>query len=370
MATVRKRALPSGLVRWQASYVDAAGKRRAKLFDRRSDADGWLTKVKRDLQVGVHIPETNSPTVTEACAAYLEHCRGRRDRKERMTRKGLGLIEGLVNNHILEAERGIGAIKLVKLSKSAIGEFRDRMRNAGTSILTTRKALGTLARVIDLAISKDQLAVNHARGVKVIGTRVPKKLTFPPKEAVRALLAIADADLRPILLVAAATAVRAGELWALRWRHLDFAKRELTVETRVDAYGDEDVTKTDAGTRAVPIGDAVLVELKAWKLRSPRSKPDDLVFANRVGKHVSHTNFLHRDWAELFDKPGAPARFRFHDFRHFAISCWIEAGLPPKTVQTFAGHSTLAMTMDLYGHLFKTDDHTRAMDEIAGALFT
>src|SRR5262249_22170730 len=154
--------------------------------------------------------------------------------------------------------------------------------------------------------------------------RAPKKLTFPSKEAVRTLLVIADADLRTILLVAAATGVRAGELWALRWKHLDFAKRELTIETRVDAYGDEDVTKTEAGTRTVPIGDAVLVELKALKLRSPRSKPDDLVFANGVGKHVSHTNFLHRDWAGLFNKPGAPARFRFHDFRHFAISCWIE----------------------------------------------
>ena len=37
MATVRKRKLPSGLIRWQASYVDVAGKRRAKLFDRKCD---------------------------------------------------------------------------------------------------------------------------------------------------------------------------------------------------------------------------------------------------------------------------------------------------------------------------------------------
>jgi hypothetical protein len=42
MATVRKRKLPSGLIRWQASYVDGAGKRRAKLFDRKSDGEAWL----------------------------------------------------------------------------------------------------------------------------------------------------------------------------------------------------------------------------------------------------------------------------------------------------------------------------------------
>jgi integrase len=46
MATVRKRKLPSGLIRWQASYVDGAGQRRAKLFDRKSDGEAWLVETK------------------------------------------------------------------------------------------------------------------------------------------------------------------------------------------------------------------------------------------------------------------------------------------------------------------------------------
>jgi hypothetical protein len=39
--------------------------------------------------------------------------------------------------------------------------------------------------------------------------------------------------------------------------------------------------------------------------------------------------------------------------------------LPPKTVQTFAGHSSLQVTMDRYGHLFRSDSHGQAMDAIA-----
>jgi hypothetical protein len=39
VATVRKRKLPSGLIRWQASYVDGGGSRRAKLFDRKIDGE-------------------------------------------------------------------------------------------------------------------------------------------------------------------------------------------------------------------------------------------------------------------------------------------------------------------------------------------
>ena len=67
--------------------------------------------------------------------------------------------------------------------------------------------------------------------------------------------------------------------------------------------------------------------------------------------------------------PKPPARFNWHGLRHFAVSCWIEAGLSPKTVQTFAGHSSLQVTMDRYGHLFKSDDHKKAMDAIADDTF-
>ncbi|WP_375456610.1 tyrosine-type recombinase/integrase [uncultured Methylobacterium sp.] len=63
--------------------------------------------------------------------------------------------------------------------------------------------------------------------------------------------------------------------------------------------------------------------------------------------------------------PEPQARFNWHALRHFAVSCWIEAGLSPKTVQTFAGHSSLEMTMDRYEHLFKNEDHPLVMDAIS-----
>jgi integrase len=112
-----------------------------------------------------------------------------------------------------------------------------------------------------------------------------------------------------------------------------------------------------------------------------RKKPEDLVFPSRRGWYVSHDNMVKRKFLPLFDTLAklhakdpahhakAPARFNWHALRHFAISCWIEAGLSPKTVQTFAGHSSLAVTMDRYGHLFRSDEHRTAMDEIARQLF-
>jgi integrase len=195
------------------------------------------------------------------------------------------------------------------------------------------------------------------------------------------LIEVADANFRVRLIVASATGVQAGEFHALRWKHFDLANGEVKIESRVDVYGDEDMPKTEAGLRTVPIGAAVVTALKEWKLRSKRKSPNDLVFPNAGGKFEGHDNMVKRKFWPLFDKlearraedpekhPEPPDRFNWHALRHFAVSCWIEAGLDPKTVQTFAGHSSLQVTMDRYGHLFKSPDHRRIMDAIAQGMF-
>jgi integrase len=120
--------------------------------------------------------------------------------------------------------------------------------------------------------------------------------------------------------------------------------------------------------------------LKAWKLKSKFKASDDLIFPNGEGRHISHDNLVKRSFAPLFDGfeaahradptlPPPPRRFTWHALRHFAVSSWIEAGFAPKTVQTFAGHASLQITMDRYGHLFPTEDHKKAMDKIAKDLF-
>jgi integrase len=52
MATVRKRILPSGLIRSRASYTDGAGVRRAKQFARKSEGDAWLVETRHDVARG------------------------------------------------------------------------------------------------------------------------------------------------------------------------------------------------------------------------------------------------------------------------------------------------------------------------------
>jgi integrase len=302
------------------------------------------------------------------------------------------------DNHILHPEHGIGGRKLSQLTARAVGEFRDKIRAAGVTVPTARKILATLHGVLQYAISQDFVAINAARGVKVIGPREEgsKKIAPPSKDDMRKLLAAAaEADrLRAIeaaktkntrkvaaanavnlylkIAFAASAGVRAGEQCAARWRHVDFDNCELRIDTRVDAYNKEGAPKTAAGVRTVPLSAELVKLLKEWKLRSRFKKPDDLIFPNGQGNHFGHDNLVKRHFLPLFDAldgGGAPPkRFNWHGLRHFAISCWIEAGLAPKTVQTFAGHASLAVTMDRYGHLFPSEDHKNAMDAIAKGL--
>jgi integrase len=237
--------------------------------------------------------------------------------------------------------------------------------------------------VLEYAIGQDWVAVNVAHGVRVIGSRDEgsKKVVPPSKAAMRTLLdAARAADERrpgpgeeaPLVLLAltfaASTGARAGEQWAVRWGDIDFGTCELRIARRVDAYREEGAPKTAAGVRTVPLSAQLITMLKEWKLRSKFSMPDDLVFGNKRGRHIGHDNFVKRRFLPL----GAelpPPRFNWHALRHFAVSCWIEVGLAPKTVQVFAGHASLQITMDRYGHLFPSEDHRKAMDAIAKGLF-
>ena len=182
-----------------------------------------------------------------------------------------------------------------------------------------------------------------------------------------AILDAADEELRIMLLFAASTGARAGEQWALRWKDVDFDAGELRVVRRVDSYRDEGPPKSVAGVRSIPLSTMLVNTLREWRLKSGFKEADDLMFPNEKGRHVSHDNLVKRRLKPTLAQIEVHG-VTWHSLRHYAISTWIEAGLTPKTVQTFAGHSSLQVTMDRYGHLFPSEDHRVAMDAIAGAL--
>src|SRR3974390_1240458 len=129
MASVRKRnwKIASGEIKaaWVVDYSDSRGERKRKHFTQKKAADAFRIRIEGQMQTGTYRADADRVTVKEVCESFLDHCEGRRQREERMTRKMLTVYRGHVKNHILHQDHGLGSRKLSQLTPRSVGEFRD-----------------------------------------------------------------------------------------------------------------------------------------------------------------------------------------------------------------------------------------------------
>jgi len=382
MATVRKRKLPSGLIRWQATYVDGAGKRRAKLFDRKSDGEAWLIDVRHDVSRGVHTPGSVSPTVKQAAALWIKRCNEKG--LEPMTVKG---YEEHVDLHIVPF---IGAKKLVEITVPAVNAFADQLREAGRSAEMIKRVVRSLGGIFKEARRRGLASTAPTSGIELdLPDREDPRPIIPTKAELQAIIAGATGRWRPVMLVAIFCGLRASELRGLRWADVDFDAKQINVTQRADASHRIGKLKSKAAYRSIPCPPIVINALREWKLVCPKrntGKKDaggepikvlDLVFPNGLGKVESHSNLVERgldpiliaagltETRQVLDKARKPVldaagepkvtvagRYGMHSLRHACASLWIENGYNPKQIQKLMGHSSIKVTFDVYGHLF------------------
>ena len=158
MATVRKRVLPSGIIRWQATYVDGAGKRRAKLFERKSGLRGSELRGLRWLDVDfddreIHVRQradafhkigrlkSNSgyrsipmpPIVVNALREWKLVCPKRETGKKNASDEPQMTLDLVFPTHSNVVQRGFGPIQpsgmLLPLSGSNRGSTRSAYRH-------------------------------------------------------------------------------------------------------------------------------------------------------------------------------------------------------------------------------------------------
>lgn len=379
MAKIKKRSWKNASGQheaWQLDFTDRLGKRHREQFTKKREAEARLAELIATTGSATYKEEAKKTTVADVCDDFYKAMELRHKRGEKVVQSYLRTTKQHFDNWInpsdessIGFENGIGEKTLAELTAADVIKFRDDMRNAGAGIVTTRHVLGTLSRTLKHGFETNKVGVNVAKGVRVIGKRDEgsERVTPPSKMALAAILNLAKAPIDLRIRFAAATGLRASEQWALRWAHIDLENGHVSVETRVDAYGEFDTTKSGAGRRTVPIGKAMIDHLKTWKASSKHNGFDDFVFTDSRGGFIRHTNFMKREWKPLIAETNAPD-IGWHALRHYAISTWIEAGLSPKAVQTLAGHASYAITMNRYGHLFPSDDHKAAFDRIAETL--
>lgn len=258
---------------WLVDYFDAQGKRRAKAFKLKKEADAYHAKVAVDIAAGTHIPDSASVTVSQACELWLTT--GRNAGLERST---LAQYENHVRLHIAPF---LGPVKLSRLTAPGVRAFEDRLRAEGRSQVLKRYVIRSLSQVLGDAQSRGLVAQNVARAHRVRRAerhREPVKIPTPAE--VSALLANASPRWRPLLMVAASCGLRASELRGLTWANVDLTGGKLTVAQRADRWGQIGPPKSGTSRRTLPMPEPLVRALKEWKIACPAS-PLDLVFVQR-----------------------------------------------------------------------------------------
>lgn len=366
MASIRKRVwtAPDGTEKtaWLVDYRDGAGARRAKTFDRKKDADAWLTNASWEVSKGLHVADSQSVTVKDAADLWVKAAEAN-DRER-------GTIEQYKTLRDLHIVPLIGAEKLTKLSQPKVEAFRDTLLETRSKAMTG-KIVRALSSILAEGMRRGLVAQNVAAKVKAGRSKRDKpKVVIPATDELRAIIEQADEAMKPLVLVAIFTGLRSSEIRGLRWKDVDFKAKTLTVAQRADKYCQIGAPKSEAGYRTIPIGDALVTELKKWKLRCPIGDLD-LVFPNSAGNVQDYGHLLRRKFFPLQIKAGIcdpvlidgkpkldakglrvqTARYGLHSLRHAAASAWIKQRIDLKRLQVWIGHENIELTLDTYGHL-------------------
>tara|TARA_R110002073_G_scaffold2899_1_gene18738 strand:+ start:30749 stop:31882 length:1134 start_codon:yes stop_codon:yes gene_type:complete len=373
MASIRKRKLPSGLCAWVVDFRDQNGGRRNKNFERKRDAESFLDEVKRQVRSGMFVTDDVSVTVANAAKRHLESAeilaleKGTQSQYEQHTR--------------LYIQPLLGTVLLTHLGERQVYCFLDDVVEAASASMA-KKVLSTLSRIIKSAQKRGYVGRNI---IVDKGISAPRADAFvkrmPEKSELANLLAKSSGLTRVLLMTAMLTGMRQGELRALTWDDVCFDVNIIRVRKSGRHDGTVKGTKTPKGHRDIPISGELSRVLKEWKLSSP-SGTKNLVFPNGRGNMEGASNIRNRIFIPAMNRIGltmtkpnddggdtmSPA-FRFHDLRHAAAALFIEQGMSAKRVQELMGHSSVQVTFDVYGYLFRDPDaDAAAVDQISRSL--
>ncbi|MDX0908923.1 tyrosine-type recombinase/integrase [Sinorhizobium medicae] len=380
----RRRKLASGTVasypQYYCEYRDPkSGKRRRRAFNRKKDAEAFRNALLVKVAEGSYADERTAPTVGEAIDHWLADKEGK---VKASTLKGYkvvayGALRGplLVGSPRARAdytETGVspkdarfmkllGDVKLTDLTTAMIRAWhRTVVEQCGN--YTANRAKSHLKSILalaeeDFATRAPSMPTGLARA-----RHKPKKAIMTTGNIMELIVAAkADAERGIYYAFPFLTGTRPSEQLGLLWSEVDFDKNIIRIRRIQERDGSlTEMTKTEAGTRDLPMGTTLREMLLEWRLRCPRKGKDlHRVFPGpgrlqewpklRIGGGgpLLYQNFRKRYWAPAF------ARLRLpyvtpHSARHSFISTLQAQGIEVGLVAQIAGHANPMVTLGHY----------------------
>jgi integrase len=255
----------------------------------------------------------------------------------------------------------IGKVPLGQLSPQHVQAMQNTLlaRHSPAMVTDARRVLST---ALDIAVRWRLLPRNPANSTLVPYPSVtrPEIRPLDLDQARQLLAALQGHRFEALYTVALALGLRRGEALGLKWEDVDLAAGRLSVNRALYRTGGKlqllDV-KSRKSRRTVGLPLFAVRALQRHRRRQDAERElaanqwteSGLVFTTQFGTPFEPRN-LNRDFTAVLERAGLPHQ-RFHDLRHACASLLLAQGLDLKVVQEVLGHSTIAVTGDVYAHV-------------------
>jgi integrase len=290
--------------------------------------------------------------------------------RQEVSPKSFERYQEIVSNFLAPA---LGNLPLVKVAPSHIQVAYNRWatggrldgKEGGLSPRTRRHIHRILRSALARAVEQQLLARNPADTFK---KRLPKvegrpMATLSAEQAHRLLAAIQHTRVYWPVLLALSTGMRRGEILALRWRKVDLDRGVLQVMESLEQtkLGLRFKAPKNNKSRTIALPAFAIEDLRRLKREQAeellalgvRQTGETLVCGRGDGEPKSPLA-LSQEFARLVGRIKDIPRVRFHDLRHSHATQLLRDGVHAKVMSQRLGHSSVAITLDLYSHV---DDH-------------
>lgn len=343
MATIRVLEGPRKGKRFRVEYYTPDGAHRSRTFPTRRDAEAFLHEVEGAKLRGTYrdpvLAKQPVRDYLEAWIAGAAHLRP----------ATLALYRRVADRHLSPA---LGEARLLDLDRAACRRLlADIATKAGGPTVEVCHRL--LRRALEDAVADGIIERNPAAKLALPRSR-PREARFLTAGEIQAIADEVPERYRALVLLLGYGGLRIGEAAALTVRRLDLPRRRVEV---VEAFAEVEgrmvlgETKTGRG-RVVVLPALVAAALARHVERFTDGRPTSLVFTMEGGGPLRQNAFRKRVFHPAAIRAGIVPPPRVHDLRHSAVALAIRAGAHPKQIQELAGHSSITVTFNTYGHLF------------------
>jgi len=342
--------------RWEArvttGYKNGRQVRKCLYGKTRQEVANKLSAALTDVQKGVDLPNEKL-TVKSFLTSWLEGTAQGRLRQSTYAR-----YKTLIDKHIVPH---IGSYPVARLNPQQTQRLWAMLQKDGLSARTVIQVRAILRTALNQAVRQGVTTRNAAALTDPPKAEVFKPTFLTADQAEKLLKAAKGHRLEALITLALTAGMRVGEILGLTWSDIDLDGKKLQISRQQQRVGKELIVcdpKTERSARTLPLTKLAIDSLKwhrDFQVNWLREGVDsgvvvsNRVFTNEKGAPVENATVL-RQFQRLVKDAGLP-RMRLHDLRHSCATLLLSRGVHPRVVMEILGHSTIAMTMNVYSHV-------------------